>query len=87
MIVLKKGRRIEHGWYANGMTGVAHDIERICYHPEEFTEEDIAQAKIWQEKYAEYRAGFPADCKQYKHFYGWMYSEILRCMRSEAGLT
>ena len=63
---------------------MAHDIERICYHPEEFTEEDIAQARIWQEKYAEYRAGFPADCKQYKHFYGWMYSEIYRCIRQNA---
>ncbi len=63
---------------------MAHDIERICYHPEEFTEEDIAQAKIWQEKYAEYRAGFPADSKQHKHFYGWMFSEIYRCIRQNA---
>ncbi len=62
---------------------MAHDIERIYYHPEEFTEEDIAQARIWQEKYAEYRAGFPADSKQHKHFYGWMFSEIYRCMREE----
>ena len=62
---------------------MAHDIERICYHPEEFGEEDIAQAKIWQEKYAEYRAGFPADSKQHKHFYGWMFSEIYRCVREE----
>ena len=63
---------------------MAHDIERICYHPEEFGEEDIAQARIWQEKYAEYRAGFPADSKRHKHFYGWMFSEIYRCIRQNA---
>jgi hypothetical protein len=63
---------------------MAHDIERICYHPEEFGEDDIDQARIWQEKYAEYRAGFPADSKQHKHFYGWMFSEIYRCMRQNA---
>ena len=62
---------------------MAHDIERVCYHPEEFGEEDIEQAKIWQQKYAEYRATFPPDSKQYKHFYGWMYTEIYRGMRGE----
>lgn len=64
---------------------MAHDIERVCYHPEEFGEEDIAQAKIWQEKYAEYMKTIPKGSKQYKHFYGWMYTEIYRGMRREAG--
>ena len=64
---------------------MAHDIERVCYHPEEFGEEDIAQAKIWQEKYAEYLETIPKGSKQYKHFYGWMYTEIYRGLRHEAG--
>ena len=62
---------------------MAHDIERVCYHPEEFGEEDIAQAKIWQEKYAEYLKTIPKGSKQYKHFYGWMFTEIYRGLRSE----
>ena len=62
---------------------MAHDIERVCYHPEEFGEEDIEQAKIWQQKYAEYRATFAPDRKDYKHFYGWMYSEIYWGLRDE----
>ena len=60
---------------------MGHDIERVCYHPEEFGEDDIAQARIWQQKYAEYRATFPPDCKQYKHFYNWMFNEIYQGMR------
>ena len=64
---------------------MAHDIERVCNHPEEFGEEDIAQAKIWQEKYAEYLETIPKGSKQYKHFYGWMYTEIYRGLRHEAG--
>ena len=60
---------------------MAHDIERVCYHPEEFGEEDIAQAKIWQDKYAEYRATIPKGSNRYKHFYGWMYTEIYHGMR------
>ena len=62
---------------------MAHDIERVCYHPDEFTEDDIEQARIWQQKYAEYRATFPKDSKHYKHFYGWMYSEIFRGIKSQ----
>ena len=62
---------------------MAHDIEHVCYHPEEFGEEDIAQARIWQQKYAEYRATFPPERKDYKHFYGWMFTEIYRGVRSE----
>lgn len=62
---------------------MAHDIERVCYHPEEFGEEDIAQARIWQQKYAEYRATIPKGSKDYKHFYGWMFTEIYRGMRRE----
>lgn len=64
---------------------MAHDIERVCYHPEEFGEDDIAQARIWQHKYAEYRALFPPDRTDYKHFYGWMYTEIYRTMRRNVG--
>ena len=60
---------------------MGHDIERVCYHPEEFGEDDIAQARIWQQKYAEYRATFAPDCKQYKHFYNWMFNEIYQGMR------
>ena len=62
---------------------MAHDIERVCYHPEEFGEEDIAQARIWQEKYAEYRETIPKGSNCYKHFYGWMFTEIYRGLRSE----
>ena len=62
---------------------MAHDIERVCYHPEEYGEEDREQAKIWQQKYAEYRATIPKDSTNYKHFYGWMYTEIYRGMRGE----
>ena len=62
---------------------MAHDIERVCYHPEEFGEEDIAQAKIWQEKYAEYLKTIPKGSNCYKHFYGWMFTEIYRGLRSE----
>ena len=60
---------------------MAHDIERVCYHPEEFGEEDIEQARIWQQKYAEYRATIPTGCTKYYHFYNWMYIEIYRGMR------
>ena len=62
---------------------MAHDIERVCYHPEEFGEEDIAQARIWQEKYAEYLKTIPKGSNCYKHFYGWMFTEIYRGVRSE----
>ena len=63
---------------------MAHDIERVCYHPEEYGEEDKEQAEIWQQKYAEYRATFAPGSKDYKHFYGWMFTEIYRGMRREA---
>ena len=65
---------------------MAHDIERVCNHPEEFGKEDIEQARIWQQKYAEYRATFSPDRKDYKHFYGWMYTEIYHGLRCEAGM-
>ena len=65
---------------------MAHDIERVCYHPEEFGEEDIAQAKIWQDKYAEYLKTIQKGSTCYKHFYGWMYTEIYRGMRSSLQL-
>ena len=65
---------------------MAHDIERVCYHPEEFCEEDIEQAEIWKQKYAEYMETIPKGSKQYKHFYGWMYTEIYRGLRREAGM-
>ena len=60
---------------------MAHDIERVCYHPDEFGEEDRAQAQIWQDKYAEYMETIPKGSKKYKHFYGWMFTEIYRGMR------
>ena len=62
---------------------MAHDIERVCYHPEEFTVDDIEQAKIWQKKYAEYRATIPKGWTKYYHFYNWMYTEIYRGMRKD----
>ena len=65
---------------------MAHDIERVCYHPEEFMEDDIEQARIWQQKYDEYCATIPAGSTKYYHFYNWMYIEIYRGMRKEAGL-
>ena len=65
---------------------MAHDIERVCYHPEEYGEEDKEQAEIWQQKYAEYRATFPHDSKNFKHFYGWMFTEIYRGIRREVGM-
>ena len=60
---------------------MAHDIERVCYHSEEFGEEDIAQAKIWQQKYAEYLEKIPKGCKQHYKFYGWMFTQIYRGLR------
>lgn len=65
---------------------MAHDIERVCYHPEEYGEEDKEQAEIWQQKYAEYRATIPKGSTNYKHFYGWMFTEIYRGIRREAGM-
>lgn len=62
---------------------MAHDIERVCYHPEEFGEEDIEQARIWQQKYAEYKASLPKDCMKHYHFYNWMFTEIYRGMKTE----
>jgi len=64
---------------------MAHDIERVCYHPEEFTKDDIEQALIWQQKYEEYRATIPAGSTKYYHFYNWMYIEIYRGMRKVKG--
>ena len=88
--------RFHEGAWAEGATRnremikvaqrMAHDIERVCYHPEEFMEDDIEQARIWQQKYAEYRATIPAGSTKYYHFYNWMYIEIYRGMRKEAGL-
>ena len=62
---------------------MAHDIERVCKHPEEFGEEDIEQAKIWQQKYAEYMETIPKGSTQYYHFFNWMYTQIYRGMRKE----
>ncbi|MCR4665430.1 MAG: hypothetical protein K5660_08705 [Paludibacteraceae bacterium] len=66
---------------------MAHDIERVCYHPEEFMEDDIEQARIWQQKYDGYRATIPAGSTKYYHFYNWMYTEIYRGLRKEAGMA
>jgi hypothetical protein len=60
---------------------MAHDIERVCIHPEEFGEEDIEQARIWQQKYAEYLATIPQGSTQHYKFFGWMYTQIYRGMR------
>ena len=62
---------------------MAHDIERVCYHPEEFGEEDIEQARIWQKKYAEYMETIPKGSTQHYKFYGWMFTQIYRGMREE----
>ena len=64
----------------------AHDIERVCYHPEEYDEEDREQANIWQEKYAAYLETIPKGSTQHYKFYGWMYTQIYRGMRREAGM-
>ena len=42
---------------------------------------DIEQARIWQQKYAEYRNSIPEGSTCYKHFYGWMFTEIYRGIR------
>ena len=63
---------------------MAHDIERVCYHPEEFGEEDIEQARIWQEKYAEYLSTIPKGCKKHYKFYGWMYNQIYQGIRKSS---
>ena len=65
---------------------MAHDIERLFYHPEEYGEEDKEQARIWQEKYAEYIKTIPKGSTQHYKFYGWMFTEIYRGLRKEAGL-
>ena len=41
--------------------------------------------QVWQQKYAEYRATIPKGSTNYKHFYGWMFTEIYQGMRREAG--
>lgn len=67
---------------------MAHDIERVCYHPEEFGEDDIEQARIWQQKYAEYRKTIPRGSTQCYKFYGWMFNQIYQGMRAvESGNT
>ena len=62
---------------------MAHDIERVCLHPEEFGEEDIEQAKIWQQKYSEYMETIPEGSTQHYKFYGWMFNQIYQGMRKE----
>lgn len=67
---------------------MAHEIERVCYHPEEFGEEDIEQARIWQQKYAEYMKTIPKGSTQHYKFYGWMFNQIYQGMReAENGRT
>ena len=63
---------------------MAHDIERVCYHPEEFGEEDIEQARIWQQKYGEYLATIPKGSTRHYKFFGWMYTQIYQGLRKEA---
>lgn len=65
---------------------IAHDIERICKHPEEYDTAAVEGAKVWETRYAEYRKTFPEGNTDYKLFYGWMYSEIYKEVRKEAGL-
>ena len=62
---------------------MAHDIERVCLHPEEFGEEDIEQAQIWQQKYAEYMETIPKGSTQHYKFFGWIFTQIYRGIRSE----
>ena len=65
---------------------MAHDIERVCYHPEEFGDDDLAQAHIWQQKYADYLKTIPEGSTRHYKFYGWMYTQIYHGMRKEAGM-
>lgn len=63
----------------------AHDIEHICNHPEQnYDPALVAMAQSWQQRYADYRATFPPDSKTYKHFFGWMFTEIYRELRKES---
>ena len=65
---------------------MAHAIERVCKHPEEFGEEDIEQARIWLEKYAEYLKTIPKGSNLHYKFYGWVYTQIYHGLRREAGM-
>ena len=65
---------------------MAHAIERVCKHPEEFGEEDIEQARIWDQKYAEYLKTIPKGSNLHYKFYGWVYTQIYRGLRREAGM-
>ena len=60
---------------------MAHDIERICGHPEEYAPELVTEAERWIARYAVYRAGIPEGSKKYYHFYTFVYTNILRGMR------
>ena len=65
---------------------MAHDIERVCKHPEEFGEEDVEQGRIWQEKYAEYLKTIPKGSNLHYKFYGWVYTQIYHGLRRQAGM-
>ena len=65
---------------------MAHDIERVSLHPEEYGEEDIEQARIWQQKYGEYMQTIPEGSTEHYKFFGWMYTQIYRGLRREAGI-
>ena len=62
---------------------MAHDIERVSLHPEEYGEEDIEQARIWQQKYGEYMQTIPEGSTEHYKFFGWMYTQIYRGLRRE----
>lgn len=64
---------------------ISHDIEHICLHPEGVDPELLAEAKEWEAGYAEYLKTIPKGSDKYKHFYGWMYTEVYRKVRKEAG--
>jgi hypothetical protein len=59
------------------------------HRPSERTEgvdpELVAEAKAWEAGYAEYLKTIPKGSDEYKHFYGWMYTEVYRKVRKEAG--
>lgn len=64
---------------------MAHDIERVCYHPDEFGAHDIEQAQIWQQKYADYLKTIPKGSNRRYKFYGWMFTQIYRGLKAADG--
>lgn len=60
---------------------MAHDIERICGHPQEYSADLVEEAESWIARYAVYRSSIPEGSTCYKHFYTFVYTEIYHSIR------